>query len=597
MTDIAEIFSSTWAIILVLLFFGGSIFVHELGHFLAAKMRGLKVIKFSIGFGPAIFSRKGKDGCEYLVGALPLGGYVAIPQLADLSALEGTDSSEGKNLPKASCTDKVIVSAAGAFFNLLLAAFLGLFVWIFGVPTSDSEATTVVGYVSKTLTGADGKSVDSPAHKAGLLPGDKILSVDGSKVSDFMQIIEKIAIGSGRTANGSPKAVLEIQRGADIFPVEVFPELIKTNPSSGDEIRMIGISPAMTMKIGTLMEGSPAKAGGAKPGDIVVSINGQKLYSNMQLSDILAKVEEGETVELGVIRNGTPTSLKIAPAKIALTKSLCKVKLPEGAGFLSFISVSPKNPSKTSAETIKLFSEEAAYPQFSKIEAGDILYRVGQTRVESLSQLNALINAGLGPDGAAMFFSDENMKLKSVHLPAGSTSEILPPREKMMLGYILENVIVVRHPSIAKQFRDSLERTYSAMASLVNPRSDVGIASLAGPVDIGRVIYKLSLTDISLMLSFAVLLNVNLAILNMLPVPVLDGGHILFALIENFRGKPLPPSFFMAVQSFFSILFMVLMGYVVYLGFLRWNGDSKYESSMEKTSQYYLKDISFKKHE
>ena len=226
MTDIAEIFSNTWAIILVLLFFGGSIFVHELGHFLAAKMRGLKVIKFSIGFGPAIFSRKGKDGCEYLVGALPLGGYVAIPQLADLSALEGTDSSEGKNLPKASCADKVIVSAAGAFFNLLLAAFLGLFVWIFGVPTSDSEATTVVGYVSKTLTGADGKSVDSPAHKAGLLPGDKILSVDGSKVSDFMQIIEKIAIGSGRTANGSPKAVLEIQRGADIFPVEVFPELI-----------------------------------------------------------------------------------------------------------------------------------------------------------------------------------------------------------------------------------------------------------------------------------------------------------------------------------------------------------------------------------
>lgn len=74
--------------------------MHELGHFLAAKMRGLKVIKFSIGFGPAIFSRKGKDGCKYLVGALPLGGYVAIPQLADLSALEGTDSSEGKTFQR-----------------------------------------------------------------------------------------------------------------------------------------------------------------------------------------------------------------------------------------------------------------------------------------------------------------------------------------------------------------------------------------------------------------------------------------------------------------------------------------------------------------
>ena len=93
----------------------------------------------------------------------------------------------------------------------------------------------------------------------------KFLSVDGSKVSDFMQIIEKIAIGSGRTANGSPKAVLEIQRGADIFPVEVFPELIKTNPSSGDEIRMIGISPAMTYENRHSYGGSPAKAGGRNP--------------------------------------------------------------------------------------------------------------------------------------------------------------------------------------------------------------------------------------------------------------------------------------------------------------------------------------------
>lgn len=111
------------------------------------------------------------------------------------------------------------------------------------------------------------------------------------------------------------------------------------------------------------------------------------------------------------------------------------------------------------------------------------------------------------------------------------------------------------------------------------------------------MIYRLSLTDISLMLSFAVLLNINLAILNMLPIPVLDGGHIMFAIIEKIRGKPLPRSFFAAVQAAFSILFIALMGYVVYLGFLRWNGDSEYESAAEQSSQYYIRDISFKKHE
>lgn len=130
------------------------------------------------------------------------------------------------------------------------------------------------------------------------------------------------------------------------------------------------------------------------------------------------------------------------------------------------------------------------------------------------------------------------MDLKSAYLPASSTSEILPPKEKMMLGYTLENVTVMRHPSVAEQFRDSVERTYSAIAGLANPQSDIGISSLAGPVDIGRVIYRLSLTDISLMLSFAVLLNINLAILNMLPIPVLDGGHIMFAIIEKSAGSP-----------------------------------------------------------
>lgn len=592
-----DIFSNAWATVLALLFFGGSIFIHELGHFLAAKLRGLKVLRFSVGFGPILLSRKGKDGCEYVLSALPLGGYVAIPQLADLGALEGTDGSEAKNLPKASCLDKIIVSAAGAFFNVLLAAVLAIFVWIFGVPSNDFETTTVVGYVSKTITGADGKTVESPARKAGLLPGDKILSVDGSKVSDFLQIMEKIAIGSGRTESGAPKAVLEVERGGKVFAADVFPELVKTNASSGDEMRMIGVSPAMTMKISGLFPDSPAMEAGAKPGDIVESIDGRKLYSNMQLSDMLAEIPEGKTVELGVIRGGKPVTLKIAPEKIALTKPLCKITLPDGAGSLSFISIPPKNPSAGAAETVKLLSADTDDPRFAKISPGDILYQLALQRVESLSQLNALVNANVGIVGGRMHFSGARMDLKSAHLPASSTSEILPPKERMMLGYTLENVTVMRHPSVAEQFRDSVERTYSAIAGLVNPQSDIGISSLAGPVDIGRVIYRLSLTDVSLMLSFAVLLNINLAILNMLPIPVLDGGHIMFAIIEKIRGKPLPRSFFAAVQSAFSILFIALMGYVVYLGFLRWNGDSEYESAAERSSQYYIRDISFKKHE
>src|SRR5271154_609853 len=89
-----SLLGNIWAIFLIILFFGGSIFVHELGHFLAARRRGVKVDRFSIGFGAAVWSKRGRDGIEYRVGWLPIGGYVLLPQLADLGALEGEATTD-----------------------------------------------------------------------------------------------------------------------------------------------------------------------------------------------------------------------------------------------------------------------------------------------------------------------------------------------------------------------------------------------------------------------------------------------------------------------------------------------------------------------
>ena len=117
------LFSSFWSIILIILFFGGSIFVHELGHFLAARKRGLKIDRFSIGFGPKILSWKRGD-VEYCISAFPLGGYVALPQLADLRGIEGESKVTKEELPSISYTDKMIVAVMGAVFNLLFALSL-----------------------------------------------------------------------------------------------------------------------------------------------------------------------------------------------------------------------------------------------------------------------------------------------------------------------------------------------------------------------------------------------------------------------------------------------------------------------------------------
>ena len=158
----------------VLLLFNLIIFVHELGHFLAARWRGLKVDRFAIWFGKPIWQKE-INGIVYALGSIPAGGYVALPQMAAMDAIEGKTTSEPGQLPPISALDKIIVAFAGPLFSFMLALFFAVVVWQIGRPVGESETTTVIGYVFK----------GSPADTAGLQPGDRIIKVDGQPVSRF----------------------------------------------------------------------------------------------------------------------------------------------------------------------------------------------------------------------------------------------------------------------------------------------------------------------------------------------------------------------------------------------------------------------------
>src|SRR5213595_4088937 len=150
----------------VLALFNLLIIVHELGHFLAARWRGLYIEKFGVWFGKPIW-KKTINGVQYSLGSLPFGGFVKLPQLAPMDMIEGKADLDRAALPKISALDKIIVAVAGPLFSILLALFFACVVWAVGHPVSESDLTTVIGYVQK----------DSPAAKAGLQPGDKILEV------------------------------------------------------------------------------------------------------------------------------------------------------------------------------------------------------------------------------------------------------------------------------------------------------------------------------------------------------------------------------------------------------------------------------------
>lgn len=458
--------SNIWPVFLIILFFGGSIFVHELGHFLAARRRGLIVERFSIGFGPKIFSWK-RNGVEYRLSLLPLGGYVALPQLAEMSAIEGAAESDVRKLPPLSYSDKMIVSVMGAVFNVIFAFVLACVIWVAGKPTSEDALSTGVGYVVPTFTLSDGTEVASPAAEANLQAGDRIVSIDGNPVNEFVDIPQHLATGTGRDAEGRPMAQFVVERDGELIEKTIYPRI-----HGVDRLRQIGIAPLHTVEVGALIRDLPAQEAGVKPGDVLVEIDGQPVHSQLQVQ--------------------------------------------------SYIQEHPDQAIEFTFE------------------------RDGKERVVSMTPVMREIREG----------------------------------EKIAdVGFLAAGQRVIVHPNPVDQISDVVGMTFGVLGALLNPASDLGPRHLSGPAGIARFFHAASSIDWRLAVWVAVLVNINLAILNLLPIPVLDGGHMVYATIAKLRGKPLPANFIAATQTLFVLLLFGFMIYVSVFDITRWVRDSSQERS------------------
>lgn len=436
----------------VLLLFNLLIFVHEWGHFLAARWRGLKVDRFAIWFGKPIWKKRIR-GVEYALGTIPAGGYVSLPQMATMEAIEGKSESSEESLPPISPLDKTIVAFAGPLFSFLLAVVFAVIVWAVGRPINVDDNSTTIGWVDPS----------GPAWAAGLRPGDEILEVDGEKVTQFAPPAQDSVTWRIITSQGTNIPIKYVRNGEERMAYPV-PYKQPTKWYERKSLRKILVAPAYRAVIYDVATNSPAALAGLRKGDEVVALNGEKIHSFMP----------------------------VIYAEEMMTNSAIK-------------------------------------PVRFTIERGDERFErelLAETPVQP---------ADSGPSFGIVAWQ-------------GNT-----------------NVTLV-HPSPLEQIQSSANQIFATLGTIFSPKSDVGVQQLGGAVMIIRLYTNLFESEHGWrqVLWFSVILNVNLALLNLLPFPVLDGGHITLAAIEAVRRRPVSGRVLQYLQSACA---MVLIAFMLFIAF------------------------------
>ena len=431
----------------VVILFNLLIVVHELGHFLAARWRGLVIEKFGVWFGKPLW-KKTINGVEYSLGSLPLGGFVALPQLAPMDIIEGETDTDRAKLPPISVLDKIIVAVAGPLFSLLLALVFATLVWAVGHPVGEADMTTIIGYVEP----------GSPGEKAGLKAGDKILEVDGKRVTRFSGMNDSVIWNVIRSEGDTIPFVVD--RNGQRLSFSVVPYIASTSGWRRKGVRQVLIYPSSRPMIDQVEKGSPAAAAGLQAGDIIQGFNGHPMYNAIALADFIRQ-HPHEELKLDVKRGSRRFETTLRPV-----------------------------------------------PMMTR---GKMMPRIG-------------------------------------------------------IGWDTTGQMTIAHPNPIEQVYDSVAGTLNTIEAVASPNSDVRLQHLSGPVGIVRIYYLLFESDRGwqLALWFSVILNVNLAILNMLPIPVLDGGHIVLALVEAVRRKPVNIRVLEIVQTGCAVL---IIGYIAYISF------------------------------
>lgn len=601
-----EFLLSIWFVVEIMLGIGFLIFVHELGHFLFAKRHGVRVETFSLGFGPRVWGFK-RGGTDYTIRAIPLGGYVKM-------------AGENPEEVRTGAADELSSKGVWARFQIFVAGTAMNFVWSFPIMicaflVGKEAAAPIVGdvrpetseWTSELQTGDEVVSIGgvkvlayedyvkeivrkpkgevleveyrrdgqlrktkvtvgtarqiglSPvstvvaevekgkaAEGAGLRKGDEILSVDGTPVFDAGEI-------AGMVDRAADRELVLVVRGKDGQT-----RTVKVRPGKGEERWTLGLgTEAYPASVGIVRPGSPADRAGIRSGDVFTAIDGREIANFQEMTAYVrarpntamqVTWRRGEETKSGTIVAGsqggrgffgvTPeTSSTIAT--VVPDSPLAKAGVKSGDRVLAVNGKEVRPTASPSADDVKRIGNEELFTSLGQIE--EFARRKGEKIELGIKRGQESLTIAVMPEKR----SDGDLGIKLQH-----KTVMLRP------GFV---------GSLKRGCAEALDvflLTFQMLKKLIWAEEEA--SNLSGPVGIMSASYKSAKEGLGNLLWLLGLISVNLAVINLLPIPILDGGHIMFLLIEKVKGKPVSENVLRGAQWVGLILLLTLVVFVTF---------------------------------
>lgn len=544
------------------------IFVHELGHFLVAKYFKVRVEVFSLGFGPKLFKFKRGD-TVYAISAVPLGGYVKM--FGDDPGAEITEEQKGYSFLHKPVGQRIAVVLAGPIMNLLFAIILFMGVAMLG----EQSLSPHVGDVAS----------DSAAYAAGFRSGDVVIAADGKPVKsweEFQKVVE---------SHANKSMTVDVERDGVKSTLQATPKLAANkNVLSWD--RQVGEIEGLSFAshasaIGVRDPKSPAAIGGLRTGDVITAVNGVKIERWRELVAELSKNSAQRQISVSFIR-GAVGGDKKDKSEGEPEPQQTTVTFPENA------------QGKTGDELVQVLGLE--FPELylvgiendsaaaqAGLQKGDRLVSINGTDVKSFDQVASTIRA-FGKTAAAekadhplslVVSRDGELKqisvspnLKSRMNPQGKEERRFEIGIRPMLIEAAPTTFIAHAANPIDAFVRGMDLTvrWTSLTVLSFVRmfqAEVSAKNIGGFLSIGQMAKRSWQVGPAQFLMAMAIISINLFILNLLPVPVLDGGHLVFYTIEAVKGAPLSMKKMELAQQVGIVLLLGLMVFALFNDFSR----------------------------